>query len=598
VLLVTLENMPEKPQFFNWSLKNLLKTIPDNLEQSRVKILYTFLIMYIFKLLIVIPITMNNDQLPQLRLAISLLLGYTILLKLLLSHKKYSVLIAHFMILSGFFLVIAILFWYAKTINFMALQSVFMMILSAFYLLNSRYGIFYSIVAVIPVFLFMIINGNLQNLNNTPDGLSSPAYEIIISLNFITIILVHNMFYQALSRNVKEKQLLNEKLLVAVQEATMAVQSKSDFLSTMSHELRTPLNSVIGMAELLSEELTSPEQEENLTILNFSAASLHTLINDILDFNKLGSEKLFLESIAVNLHSLIQNICSGLRIQARDKGLELILDMDKEIELISISTDPTRISQILFNLTGNAIKFTRTGSVRIEVRLISKDDHKVNIRFTISDTGIGINKEKMDAIFEPFTQASTSKTRNYGGTGLGLAIVKRLLALFESNVNLESVEGKGSKFWFDISFNRIIQALENDSSVKEQIVDLSNLKILAVEDNPVNSLLLKKIFQKWNNLPDFARDGYEALIKVAANNYDLILMDIHMPLLDGFETSMQIRQLDDKKKAMVQIIALTASVSSDLNEKIKAAGMNHYLSKPYNPKELYAKVREISINKS
>jgi CheY-like chemotaxis protein len=173
-----------------------------------------------------------------------------------------------------------------------------------------------------------------------------------------------------------------------------------------------------------------------------------------------------------------------------------------------------------------------------------------------------------------------------------------LLALFESNVNLESVEGKGSKFWFDISFNRIIQALENDSSVKEQIVDLSNLKILAVEDNPVNSLLLKKIFQKWNNLPDFARDGYEALIKVAANNYDLILMDIHMPLLDGFETSMQIRQLDDKKKAMVQIIALTASVSSDLNEKLKAAGMNHYLSKPYNPKELYAKVREISINKS
>jgi signal transduction histidine kinase/ActR/RegA family two-component response regulator len=590
--------MPEKPQFFNWSLKNLLKTIPDNLEQSRVKILYTFLIMYIFKLLIVIPITMNNDQLPQLRLAISLLLGYTILLKLLLSHKKYSVLIAHFMILSGFFLVIAILFWYAKTINFMALQSVFMMILSAFYLLNSRYGIFYSIVAVIPVFLFMIINGNLQNLNNTPDGLSSPAYEIIISLNFITIILVHNMFYQALSRNVKEKQLLNEKLLVAVQEATMAVQSKSDFLSTMSHELRTPLNSVIGMAELLSEELTSPEQEENLTILNFSAASLHTLINDILDFNKLGSEKLFLESIAVNLHSLIQNICSGLRIQAKEKGLELILDMDKEIEPISISTDPTRISQILFNLTGNAIKFTRTGSVRIEVRLISKDDHKVNIRFTISDTGIGINKEKMEAIFEPFTQASTSTTRNYGGTGLGLAIVKRLLALFESNVNLESVEGKGSKFWFDISFNRIIQALENDSSVKEPIVDLSNLKILVVEDNPVNSLLLKKIFQKWNNLPDFARDGYEALIKVAANNYDLILMDIHMPLLDGYETSMQIRQLDDKKKAMVQIIALTASVSSNLNEKIKAAGMNHYLSKPYNPKELYAKVREISINKS
>ena len=590
--------MPKKPELLNWSLKNLLKTIPDTLEKSRVKILYTFLLLALFKILIVIPITIYNNHLFELKIAIILLITYTFLLKLLLSHKKYAILIAHAVILMGLFLVFFIIFGIAKTINIMALQIIYIMILSGFYLLNSRIGIFYSIVAIIPVILFMITNGSIQNLNNTPEGIVSPVYEFMVFMNFITIILGHYLFHHTLIFHVKEKQLLNEKLLIAVQKANMAAQSQSDFLSTMSHELRTPLNSVIGMAELLGEELTCPEQKENLNILNFSAASLHTLINDILDFNILGSEKLFLESIAVNLHSLIQNICSGLRIQARDKGLELILDMDKEIELISISTDPTRISQILFNLTGNAIKFTSNGRVRIEVRLISKDDHKVNIRFTISDTGIGINKEKMDAIFEPFTQASTSKTRNYGGTGLGLAIVKRLLALFESNVNLESVEGKGSKFWFDISFNRIIQALENDSSGKEQIVDLSNLKILAVEDNPVNSLLLKKIFQKWNNLPDFARDGNEALIKVSANDYDLILMDIHMPLLDGYETTMQIRQLDDKKKAMVQIIALTASVSFNLNDKIREAGMDDYLSKPYNPKELYAKLREISIKKS
>jgi signal transduction histidine kinase/CheY-like chemotaxis protein len=589
--------MPEKPEFFNWSLKNLLKTIPDTLEQSRVKILYTFLILSILKLLIVIPITINNNQLPQLRFALILLIGYTFLLKILLIHKKYAVLIAHIMILLGLFIVLSILFGYAKTINIMALQFMFMMILSGFYLLNRRFGIFYSIIAVIPVILFMIIRGNLQNLNNTPEGLGSPAYEIMVFLNFITIILGHYLFHQALSRNVKEKQLLNEKLLIAVQEANIAAQSKSDFLSTMSHELRTPLNSVIGMAELLSEELTSPEQEENLKILNFSAASLHTLINDILDFNKLGSEKLYLESIGVNLHTLIHNIYSGLRVQAREKGLELILDMDKEIEQIPISTDPTRISQILFNLTGNSIKFTSSGSVRIEVKVLNKDENKVNVRFLIEDTGIGISKEKMEAIFEPFTQASTSTTRNYGGTGLGLAIVKRLLALFESSVNLESVEGKGSKFWFDISFNRNNQALENDSTGKEQIFDLNNLKILVVEDNPVNSLLLKKIFHKWNNLPDFARDGYEALIKVSANNYDLILMDIHMPLLDGYETTIQIRQLADEKKATVQIIALTASVSTNLNEKIREAGMNDYLSKPYNPKELYTKLREISIKK-
>ncbi len=590
--------MPEKPKFFNWSLKNLLSTIPDPLEQSRVKILFTFLILSILKVLIVIPFAYHSNQLPQLKLALILLLAYTFLTKLLLSHKRYAVLISHFMILMGLVIVIFVLFGFAKTINIMAMQFMFMMILSGFYLLNRGFGVFYSILAIIPVIMFMIINGDLQNLHNSTEGLGSPAYEIMVFLNFVTMILGHYLFYQALIRNVKEKELLNEKLLIAVNEANIAAQSKSDFLSTMSHELRTPLNSVIGMAELLSDELTSPEQEENLKILNFSAASLHTLINDILDFNKLGSEKLYLESIGVNLHSLIHNICSGLRIQAKEKGLELVLEIDEELKQIPISTDPTRISQILFNLTGNAIKFTSSGSVKIQVKILDDDADKISVRFSITDTGIGINTEKMESIFEPFTQASTSTTRNYGGTGLGLAIVKRLLILFESSVHLESEEGKGSKFWFDISFKRNNQALDNDSTGKEQIFDLNGLRVLVVEDNPVNSLLLKKIFQKWSNIPDFARDGYEALVKVSANNYDLILMDIHMPLLDGYETTMKIRELSDKEKSNVPIIALTASVSNNLSDKIREAGMNDYLSKPYNPKELYSKLREISLRKN
>ncbi|MDP3469415.1 MAG: ATP-binding protein [Daejeonella sp.] len=589
--------MPEQPNNFNWSLKNLLSTIPDSLEQSRVKILYTFLILSILKVLIVIPIAYQNNQVPQLKLAFILLIGYVLLTKLLLSHKRYAVLISHIMIIAGLMIVIIVLFGYAKTINIMAMQFMFMVILSGFYLLNRGFGIFYSILSIIPVILFLFKNGDLQNLNNSPEGLSSPAYEIMVFLNFITMVLGHYLFHQAFSRNVKEKELLNEKLLIAVEEANIAAQSKSDFLSTMSHELRTPLNSVIGMAELLSDELTSPEQEENLKILNFSAASLHTLINDILDFNKLGSEKLYLESIAVNLHSLIHNICSGLRIQAREKGLELVLELDEELKQIPISTDPTRISQILFNLTGNAIKFTSSGSVKIQVEVLDKDADKISVRFSISDTGIGINAEKMESIFEPFTQASTSTTRNYGGTGLGLAIVKRLLTLFESSVHLESEEGKGSKFWFDISFKRYNQALDNDTNSNEQIYDLKGLRVLVVEDNPVNSLLLKKIFQKWSNIPDFARDGYEALDKVIANEYDLVLMDIHMPLLDGYEATLKIRELSDKEKSLVPIIALTASVSSNLNDKIREAGMNDYLSKPYNPKELYSKLREIALRK-
>jgi len=590
--------MSEKPAIFNWSLKHLLLTIPDTLEQSRVKILYTFLIFSILKLLIVIPIVYHNNQILQLKVFLILLIAYIFLTKLLLSHKKYVVLISHLMIILGFSVVLTIFFGIAKTINLMAIQFIFMLILSGFYFFSRSYGIFYSIVAVSPVIVFMIIKGNLQDLSNSSEGLSSPAYEILVFLNFVTIILAHYLYHQALRRNVEEKGLLNEKLQAAVMEANMAAKSKSDFLSTMSHELRTPLNSVIGMAELLSDELTSPEQEENLKILNFSAASLHTLINDILDFNKLGSEKLYLESIGVNLHSLIHNICSGLRIQAKEKGLELILEMDKEIEYIPISTDPTRISQILFNLVGNAIKFTSSGSVKIQIGVLEKDDEKISVRFSITDTGIGINPENMEAIFEPFTQASSSTTRNYGGTGLGLAIVKRLLSLFESKVHLESEEGKGSKFWFDIIFKRNNQSLDENISGKEHVYDLNGLKVLVVEDNPVNSLLLKKIFQKWNNSPDFARDGYEALVKVSANKYDLILMDIHMPLLDGYETTLQIRELADKQKSTVPIIALTASVSSNLKDKIREVGMNDYLSKPYNPKELYSKLREIALKKN
>ena len=589
--------MPDKPLFFNWSLKRLLSTIPDSLGQSRVKILFTFLIFSLLKVIIVIPLAYYDDKLPQFRLSIILFIVYTVLTKLLLSHRKYATMISHFMIIMGLVLVTSVFFGLAKTINIMALQFIFMIILSGFYLLNRGYGIFYSVLSIAPVIVFMITNGNLQNLSVGPGGLGSPTYEILVILNFITIVLAHYLYYQALNRNVQEKELLNEKLQIAVMEANIAAQSKSDFLSTMSHELRTPLNSVIGMAELLSDELTSPEQEENLKILNFSAASLHTLINDILDYNKLGSEKLYLEAIGVNLYSLMHDICSGLKIQAREKGLDLILDIDQEIDSVPISTDPTRISQIIFNLAGNAIKFTSSGSVKIQLQVIGKDTDFINIRFAITDTGIGIDAEKLETIFEPFTQASTSTTRNYGGTGLGLAIVKRLLTLFESSVLVESQPGVGSKFWFDIKFKRNNQFLDSLTSDKGQVFDLEGLKVLVVEDNPVNSLLLKKIFQKWNNVPDFAKDGYETLDKVQHNTYDLILMDIHMPLLDGYETTRKIREMADPEKSQIHIIALTASVSSNLTEKIQEAGMDDHLSKPYNPKELYAKLREISQRK-
>ena len=583
--------MSEKSLIYNWSLKKILLTIPESFDRSSLKILYIFLLITIVKILILAPIYYLGAYYGQL-IAIGIFLFISvILLKILLIHKKYTRSLAHILVSTGIIFVFSILFFVSKNVNIIMLQMISMIMLSSFFLLGRTYGIIYSIIVFLPVLVLIAFGHDIILIQST-NKLNSLSFQLTVFLNFITIVVWHYLYHEAYAQNIADKELLNKKLILAVEEANSASQTKSDFLSTMSHELRTPLNSVIGMSELLIEESNSPEQLENLKILNFSAASLHTLINDILDYNKLGSEKLYLESIGVNLYSLLHDICSGLRLQAKEKGLYLSLEVDEEIKNLNVCTDPTRISQIMYNLVGNAIKFTPEGSIMIELRATKRDDEFITVRFCIVDSGIGINKEQQVAIFEPFTQASTSTTRNYGGTGLGLAIVKRLLDLFNSKIKLESSEGRGATFWFSIAFKIDKEPLNNDLDIMGSFTDIKGLKILVVEDNPINSLLLKKIFLKWNNTPDFSKDGIDALEKFKTNNYDLILMDVHMPLLDGYETSRRIRKLPDAKKASVPIIALTASVSINLKEKISEAGMDGYLSKPYNSKELLAKLTE------
>lgn len=590
--------MSENIPFYNWSLSKILSTIPDSFDKAKVKILYVILIFSLVKIFVIIPIVINHSQFLHLERSLIMLVVYIVLLKLLLSNKKFISIISHIMAWMGLILIWSILFVFAQTINILSLQFIFMLILSCFYLLNRNSGIFYSVLSIIPVIIFMI-EGNSLSLNNLPGNeLSSPGYEILVILNFITVVVAHFLYHQAFSNNIAEKVSLNEQLQIAVKEANIAAQSKSDFLSTMSHELRTPLNSVIGMAELLKDEPHSVEQDENLQILNFSAASLYSLINDILDFNKLGSEKLYLETVSVNLSALLIDICAGMRVQAKEKGLNLILEMDEGIKDLHIFTDPTRLSQIIYNLTGNAIKFTPLGSVTVGLKLIERDSENIFIRFSVLDTGIGISIENQQVIFEPFIQASTSTTRNFGGTGLGLAIVNRLLILFKSKINMESSQGEGSNFYFDIPFKLDISPVERRNANGELEYDLRGLRVLVVEDNPINSLLLKKVLTKWKNIPDFAKNGQEALDKLVSDRYDVILMDIHMPVLDGYETTRQIRLLPDAFKSKIPVIALTASVSNNLYEKIKSAGMNDYVNKPFNSKELYTKLKEIYQQKN
>jgi CheY-like chemotaxis protein len=412
----------------------------------------------------------------------------------------------------------------------------------------------------------------------------------------LTIVVAHFLYYQALSRNVVEKETLNKQLQKAVKEANLAVQSKADFLSTMSHELRTPLNSVIGMTQLLLNSPYSAEQSENLKIVNFSARNLHMLINDILDFNKMESDKLNLEAINVDLYALANDICSGMRFQAEEKGLDLVVNIDEAINTHLVVTDPTRLTQVIHNLLSNAIKFTPSGQVSLVLKVIERNPDSIRIHFSIADTGIGIDKQQQKLIFEAFTQASSSTTRNFGGTGLGLTIVKRLLKLFDSEISVTSTEGKGSEFFFDIQFNTAGEINDVVSIDRTIEYDLKQLKVLVVEDNPINSLLIKKIFTNWNNHPEFAENGHEALEKLEIGIFDVILMDIHMPLLDGYATTKLIRNLPEISKSGIPIIALTASVSNDLYAKIREAGMNDYINKPFNSDDLYKKLKAIKIN--
>jgi signal transduction histidine kinase len=482
-------------------------------------------------------------------------------------------------------------FLFAQTINVLTLQFIFMLILGSFCLLGARFGVLYAIASTMPVILHLLSGQHIRIPGIAPNELASPGYEIIVVLNFVTIVTAHYLFLQAFISTIKEKDVLNKQLQTAAEEAIRAAQSKTEFLSTMTHELRTPLNSVIGISELLLLDTHSQEQNDSLRILKFSAVNLYSLINNILDFNKLGIDKLDLDFIPVRLDDLVQDTCLGLRFQAEQKGIGFFLEMDEAIRGRQIITDPTRITQLIYNLAGNAIKFTEKGRVSVRLEVLCEELEEMQIRFSVQDTGIGIRADQKEAIFDSFSQASASIARNFGGTGLGLSIVKRLLILFNSRIQLESTPGSGSLFWFDITVKLQQGQLDVPPESQEPDYNLAGLKILVAEDNQMNRLLLLKILSRWNNKPDFALNGQEAVDMVRVNEYDVLLMDLHMPVLDGYGASKAIRAMADPLKSKLQIIALTASVSDNLSRKIREAGMDDYLPKPFKIKELYQKLQ-------
>ncbi|RFZ83214.1 response regulator [Mucilaginibacter terrenus] len=589
--------MDSQLPFWNFSLKRVVDREPDSLKRARIRIVLVTLVLTLLKLVIGVPLVVHGMLDHQLHRSIFIFVMFAFLTKYVLWRPQHVLLVSHIIILSGLFAIWTSVVIYGQVLNLLTVQFVFMVTFVGYYLINNRFAVVYSVVAIAPVMMYLVANHDpTWRLDRVPQGLPSPGFEIIALMNFSTMVYIHYLFYRAFKDNIAEKEELNKQLEATIAETKALAESRSVFLSTMSHELRTPLNAVIGMANLVMDTATK-EQAENLDILEFSANSLLTLVNDILDYNKGENGKIELEAIPVNLTGLIHGVCSGLQHKAKDKGFQLVMDVDEQLKGQWVITDPTRLTQIIYNLAGNAIKFTEEGSVTVHASVVSEDFGTLKVRFYVADTGIGIAPQRQQAIFDPFVQASSDTTRHYGGTGLGLAIVKRLLKLFNTDILLESVPGEGSVFSFEIAFESYLGAVKPVSSKPVSMGTLPGLNILIAEDNPINALLINKLLSKWEVTAVVTRNGQEAVEQVSSHTFDGVLMDLHMPVMDGYNAALAIRAMSDPIKAGLPIIALTASVAINVYDKINAAGMNDYLSKPFQPAALYQKLSLLHATK-
>jgi len=392
---------------------------------------------------------------------------------------------------------------------------------------------------------------------------------------------------------MKGNKALNE-LTKAKKQLEESVRVKEQFLANMSHEIRTPMNAIVGFTELLLKTSLSNDQQQYIDAIHTSGENLIVIINDILDFSKIQSGKIPLERIEFSVSQIISTLTELMLPKSVEKKIKLSKSIDNRIPQRLIG-DPTRLNQVLLNLVGNAIKFTQKGEVKVSVELLNEENDFVSVRFTVSDTGIGIPQDKLSTIFDAFTQATNDTTRKYGGTGLGLAIVKQLIEIQGGEINVESREKEGSVFSFTLVYRKsTTEAKVPDSKIENsELNTIKELSVLLVEDNALNQLLAKKVLTDWGWTVDIAENGLIAVEKAGKHNYDIVLMDIQLPEMDGYEATRYIRTKLQPPKSRVPIIAMTAHAISGEEEKCIEAGMNDYISKPFNTRKLYMKIASV-----
>jgi signal transduction histidine kinase len=416
--------------------------------------------------------------------------------------------------------------------------------------------------------VFLIINLNYFQVVGTEKWIVFIGYVLFFFLQ--SLVLSHRFSYT---------------LRKAANEARQGLKTKTEFLSTMSHEIRTPLNVVIGMAHLLLRSTPRRDQEKNLNVLLFSANNLLAIVNDILDYNKIEAGKINFEMIPMDIAFIAQHITGGLSSKAVEKNITLNTTIDSRITH-KIIGDPTRTSQVIYNLVHNAIKFTEQGSVHLSIQAEKITDDKITLTIKVTDTGIGIEPEKQKLIFDRFTQADSSTSRSYGGTGLGLAITKRILELQDVELNLQSEPGKGSVFYFSQIFDLSNElATGKEQYNKDTVSDnqLQGVRILVVEDNPFNIMVAQSLLERSGAVVEVATNGQEALEIIQPDKFNLVLMDLNMPVMDGFEATRQLRA----RGMTLPVIALTASLPAEVEKDVQSAGLTDIVVKPFNPDELF-----------